>query len=345
MKRKKSHNKSYIRTYEKTFDAKVDIVSYPDNIKNYSEERNDYTELAITAIKQKPSVIGYISPTCKGYAVICEEAVDQDIETFLRIDDNVSNYKQLGIKAIVSYPNIVARLNKDKKFYFFFWELAISMCYKTICCINERKKELFPLLEKIINQEPLAIAYVDSDISIYKKLCEIAYSKNKDSVKYMDINCVENYLVLEMVKKAPEKIKQLKYNKDCYNEAWNIALSINGKLIEYYKYPTDSNLDNFFEIIKLSEKTAPEIANYSIVLYALCLDNRKRKEKILNTPNVIGNNIYKLSKEIDDEYKSLVEEYKSLVEEYERVRVKEREELIYRRSSNNECPVKVKKYK
>ena len=43
-----------------TFDAKVDIVISPDNIKYYSLEREDFTELAFVAIKNKPSTIRLI---------------------------------------------------------------------------------------------------------------------------------------------------------------------------------------------------------------------------------------------------------------------------------------------
>ena len=91
------------RSDNNTFNAKVDIVTAPDNIKHYSQKRNDYTELALTAIKQKANVIKYISPSYKDYSILCDEAINQDYETFLLIKDSVSNYKQLGIKAIMKY--------------------------------------------------------------------------------------------------------------------------------------------------------------------------------------------------------------------------------------------------
>ena len=104
------------RTYSDTFNAKVDIVVSPDNIKNYSQERNDYTELALTAIKQKASVIKYISPSYKDYPILCDEAINQDFKTILLIEDSVSNYKQLGIKAIIKYPFLMSLLlSKYKK--------------------------------------------------------------------------------------------------------------------------------------------------------------------------------------------------------------------------------------
>ena len=59
-----------------TFDAKVDIVINPKNIRNYSLERNDYTELALAAIKQRANVIKYISPSYKDYFILCEEAIN-----------------------------------------------------------------------------------------------------------------------------------------------------------------------------------------------------------------------------------------------------------------------------
>ena len=39
-----------------TFQAKVDIVTDPNHIRNYSSERKDYTELALVAINNKPKI-------------------------------------------------------------------------------------------------------------------------------------------------------------------------------------------------------------------------------------------------------------------------------------------------
>ena len=149
MKKEKNNN---------TFNAKVDIVTFPDNIQYYSQERNDYTDLALTAIKQKANVIKDISPSYKDYDILCEESINQQYGTFLLINDNVHNYKQLGEKAIMKYPFLVSVLAKTTKHYYYFWELAISTCcYKVLMSIDENKEELFPLVEKVIHQEPLAI--------------------------------------------------------------------------------------------------------------------------------------------------------------------------------------------
>ena len=328
------------RSDNNTFNAKVDIVTSPDNIKHYSQERNDYTELALIAIKQKANVIKYISPSYIDYSILCDEAINQDYETFLLIKDSVSNYKQLGIKAIMQYPFLVTNLAKERNDYYFFWELAISICYKVLCCIDEDKKELFPLIEKAIQQEPLAIYHVDSRISIYSKLCNIAYRKNKESIKYMDINCVDKYLVFEIINNEPEKVKYLDRSKDYYKEAWKLALSLNGQLIKYIDYSsTEDDLSYLYELINIAEKSAPEIVDYPIVLNALRLENRKMKERLISTPNILGNNIYKLLKEIDDEYELLSKEYKeALIAE-----MKEKPSI----NSNpiSDCPIKMKTVK
>ena len=328
------------RSDNNTFNAKVDIVTSPDNIKHYPQERNDYTELALTAIKQKANVIKYISPSYKDYSILCDEAINQDYETFLLIKDSVSNYKQLGIKAIVKYPFLVSELTKQTKYYYFFWELAISTCYRVLWCIDEEKKELFPLIEKAIQQEPLAIFHVDSRISIYSKLCNIAYSQNKESIKYMNINCVDKYLAFEIINNEPEKVKYLNRSKDYYKEAWKLALSLNGELIKNIIFlSTEDDLDYLFELINIAEKNVPKIVDYSIVFKALCLENRKMKERLLSTPNIIGNNIYKILKEIDDEYELLSKEYKeALIAEM-------KEKPSINSNSIPDCPVKVKTVK
>ena len=325
------------RINNNTFNAKVDIVTSPDNIKFYSQDRNDYTELALTAIKQKANVIKYISPLYKDYSILCEEVINQDCDTFLLISDNVSNYKQLGIKAIMKYPFLVSSLSKETKHYYFFWELAVSICYRVLGCIHENKKELFPLIEKVIFQEPLAIFHVNSSISIYSNLCDIAYSKNKESIKYMNINCVNKNLAFEIINEEPEKVRYLDSSKDFYQDACKLALSLNGQLIKnIYCQLTKDNLDYLLELINIAEKNAPEIVDYPIVFKTLCLENRKRKEKLLSTPNVLGNNIYKLLEAIDEEYKSLSEEYKDAL-------LKEIKKEVYTSSDSiSDCPIKVK---
>ena len=323
--------------YTDTFNAKVDIVTEPDNIKYYSNERNDYTELAMVAIQNKAKVIKLISPSYKDYPILCEEAVRQKASTFLLIDDNVSNYRELGIRTIITNPSIVICLNKETKYYLFFWKLAIFTCYKVLMEIDEDKEELFPLVEEAIKQEPLAIFFVNSSISIYNKLCNIAYNKNNESTKYMDINFVDKKLVSEIIAKEPEKIKYLDINKDYYKEACKIALKMDGKLIKYVYFPIfEKDIDFFFELINIAEKNATEIADYTIVLHALCVENRQRKNSLINTPNVLGNNLYKLLTEIDKEYELLSEKYfESLSSELSNLKYKQDDFII-------DCPIKVK---
>ncbi len=325
------------KSINNTFNAKVDIVTSPDNIKHYSQGRNDYTELALTAIKQKANVIKYISSSYKDYSILCDEAVNQDCKTFLLIKDCVSNYKQLGIKAIVKFPFLVINLAKGIKNYYFFWELAVSMCYRVLQYIDESKQELFPLIEKAIKQEPLAIFYVDSRISIYSKLCNIAYSKNKESIKYMDINCVDKNLVYEIINNEPEKVKYLDTSKDYYKEIWKHALSLNGQLINCIDYSSiEDNLDYLFELINIAKNSNPEIEDYPIVLNALCLVNRKKKERLISTSNLSENNIHRLLKELDDEYELLSKKcIEALIE-----KMKEKTPINSDHILN--CPVKLK---
>lgn len=298
------------KTKTDTFNAKVDIVTQPDNIKNYSIERKDYTELAMIAIQNKASVIKLIPPSYKDYPILCEEAIKQNAKTFLLVNDNASNYKELGIKSILIHPFIVTGLTKEKKYYLFFWELAISMCYKVLEAIDKEEKELFPLIEKIIQQEPLAIFYVNSKIPTYNRLCNLANDINKESLKYMDINYVDKKLAFEIISKEPEKILYLDNNKEYYKEACKFALSLNGKLIQNMHFPNmEEDIDSFFELINIASKNASEIIDYSVVLYALRLENRKRKEKLLSTPNILGNNLYILLEEIDKEHEMLSKQY------------------------------------
>ena len=322
-----------------TFGAKVDIVTIPDNIRNYSSKRYDYSELALTAIRQKPDVIKYISSSYKDYYILCKEAVDLDCKTFLLIKDSVRNYKQLGIEAVMKAPFLVLSLDKEIKYYYFFWELAIFMCYEVLMYIGEENNLLFQLIERAIQQEPLAIIYVDSKISIYSKLCNIAYAKNKESIKYMNINCVDKYLVMEIIRKEPEKIKYLDTKNDYYEEAWRLALSINGLLIDdfyYFSIKEREELDNLFELIDIAKNGFPEIIDYPVVIYALCLENRKMKEKILSTSNILGNNIFMLLKELDDEYKSLLKEYKNVL------RKETKKEKVVHSDVAFDCPIKEK---
>lgn len=65
-----------------TFNAKVGIVTNPDNIRNYSSKRDDYMKLALVAIQHKPKTIRFISPEYKDYDFLCEEAIKQDVSVF-----------------------------------------------------------------------------------------------------------------------------------------------------------------------------------------------------------------------------------------------------------------------
>lgn len=282
-----------------TFDAKVDIVINPKNIINYSLERNDYTELALAAIKQRANVIKYISPSYKDYFILCEEAINQDYETFLLIKDSVNNYKQLGIKTITKHPFLVLGLVKENKYYHFFWELAVSISYEVLKGIRE--EELFPLIEKTIQQEPLAIFHVDSRISIYNKLCNIAYSKNKETIKYMDINYVDNYLVFEIIKNEPEKIRYLDRSKDYYIEAWEMALKIDVTLIKYFDYLLTENLAVFYKYLFIALESNSEIADDKSIINYFRIYNRKLKESLENLKNFDD----KLLIGLDLEYKML----------------------------------------
>ncbi len=316
-----------------TFNAKVEIVTYPDSIRLYSQEREDYTELALTAIKQKPSVIRYISPSYKDYSMLCDEAVSLDYNVFLLVKDSASNYKQLGIKAILQYPFLVADLAKELEHYLFFWELAISTCYKILSSIDEEKQELFPLVEKAIEEEPLAISYVSNELSIYNKLCNMAYSKNKDSATHIDINNVDKDLAMEIIRNNPEIIKYLNSQKDYYDEACKLALSINGQLIKSIYVPVSvDKLDYVFELINIAQATAPEIADYPLVLYASILDNRRKKEELLCTPNAVDNNAIKL---LDNEHAALSEAYKEAI----LAEMHEKAPVDY--NSTSDCPIKL----
>ena len=194
------------------------------------------------------------------------------------------------------------------------------------------------MLIKAIEQEPLAIFFVDSNISIYNELCELAFSKNKSSVRYMNINRVSTALVFEILKDEPERFKYLNRNKGCYNEACKMVLSLNGSLIKYVYYPNlDDNLDQYFELITIAEKSNPEIADSSDVLYALCLYNRKRKQELLNTSNILGNNIFKLLDDLDDEYELLLAKYVKALEK-PITSLRDDDRSVFK--SSQDCPIK-----
>ncbi|MEE3343775.1 MAG: hypothetical protein VZS44_06775 [Bacilli bacterium] len=306
------------RKSKDTFNAKVDIVMYPDTIKNYSQDRDDYIELAMTAIKQKPSVIKYISPSYKEYQLLCEEAIEENAISFSSIDESVSNYKELGIRAIKKNPYIVLCIDNRTKDYIFFWELAISQCLDILKEIDKNDKELFPLLKKTVEQNPLAIYYIDSRITIYNELCELAYNKNKDLIEYMDINSINKELVFEALRINPERIKYLDNTKNFYIEACKLVLSIDGTYIkDIYLENLNDNLNQFFELVEIAEKTNQEVFNNANVLNALRIENRQMKDRILSTPNFLGNNLYKLLQDLDNEYDDLSKKIFNIeIEEY-----------------------------
>ncbi len=329
---KKIINKINNKLNNDSFEAKVDIVIDPDHIKNYSIDRKDYTELAMIAIKNDVSVIEYISPTCKDYALLCEEAVNQNVWSFSLINDSVSNYRDLGIKAITKNPVIVNELSKESNHYLFFWELAISINNKVLNDIDEEKTELFPIIVKELQQDPSAIYYINSNIPIYNELCNLAYSINNESTKYMDINHIDKELVFKIISKEPERIENLDPRKEYYKEACKTALRLDGKLINnIWLYDMKDDIDSIFELINIAEKTDPDIADYSNVLYAMSLENRQRKENLLSNPNILilGNNLFELLEEIDEEYKLLRKEYKkSIIEEDNNSKQKQYRDII-----------------
>ena len=118
MKEAKRLKKIANKNNKNTYDALIDIVSYPENIKYYSCDREDYNELVLNALNNNAETIKYVSPLCKDYPYFCEYAVNQSIHSFLLIDDSVSNYKNLGIKVIIDNPYMVASLRKKSKYYY-----------------------------------------------------------------------------------------------------------------------------------------------------------------------------------------------------------------------------------
>ena len=335
-KRKKQINNIPINS-EDTFEAKVSIVMYPKNIKYYSSERNDYTELAMTAIKRKASVIKYIPSSYKDYQILCEAAMKEDISTFLLIKESVSNYKELGIEAITEIPLIVTEIDKRNKYYCLFWEFAVSQCYDLLSQIHKEQIELFPIIKKAINKEPIAIWFVDSDIPIYNELCYIAYKKNKETTKYMNINSVDKHLLLDILRKDPKRISKLNGKNPYYEEACKITINADGRLIKDIDFSfIKEHLDSFFGLINIAQKNNPEILECSNVIYALLEENRQIKEKILSVPNFLGDNLYELLTRIDNEYEELQKKYREAIDkepEISRWKIKQ---------LSDDCPIHTK---
>ena len=293
-----------------TFDAKVDIVISPDNIKYYSLEREDFTELAFVAIKNKPSTIRLIPFDYKDYAFLCEEAIKQDISVFLYINFKVSNYKELGTIAISKIPYMVQYVPKDSKYYYYFWELAISCSNKSLRFIDNKREELFPLVIETIQKDALSIFYVDSNISIYSKLCKIA-SNNKKSLEYMDINKVDKELVFEILKMNPYRIRYLDSDKEYYLEACKLVLAIDENSINYINSLfLHNNLEFFINILENVKEKNPNLINNFTVINLLCINNRKTKEKLQKLYDNIGYSSSRLYY-LDLEYEELTRRLKA----------------------------------
>ena len=298
-----------------TINAKIDIVNDPDNIRFYSPLREDYKELALLAIFNKPSTIGLIPSSYEGYLFLCRKAINEDVGTLEYIDYNISGYNLLAIIAINKNPYVVLCINKNADCYLYFWKLAISKNSKIIKYINHDKKELFVLLMAYLIKNPMAIQYVDTNISIYNMLCKIAYYSDKTLVIYMDINKVEKWLALEILKAKPEKIKDLDSDKEYYWEACKIAVSRCNEMLKYVDYNND-NIEQFMSLVMDEEDNSLIMLEDSKLIYALSLYNRKVKNSLLNGPNILGDNIYQLLIDLDMEYDKLVSQL-SEIKKYE----------------------------
>ena len=313
MKEAKRLKKIANKNNKNTYDALIDIVSYPENIKYYSCDREDYNELVLNALNNNAETIKYVSPLCKDYPYFCEYAVNQSIHSFLLIDDSVSNYKNLGIKVIIDNPYMVASLRKKSKYYYFFWKFASMICYKVLHYIDEDDKELFPLLAQVLDVEPKAILYINSNLPIYNNLCKFAYSKNPESVIFMDINRVERKLVLEIIKRNPQEIKFLDRKVSYYKEACKLAVGLDAKMFDYVdigRCDADEDELNFaFELIDIAKKDYPDIMEHSNGIYALFQKNKLNKEKIISSCNEINDELFKQIDAIEQENEILAKQF------------------------------------
>lgn len=322
-----------------TFNDKVGIVINPDNIRNYSSERDDYTELALVAIQNKPKTIKFISPEYKDYDFLCKEAIKQDVSVFPLISNKSSNYKKMGVMALIKNPFLVAYISKDSGYYMFFWKLAVSLCYKVLQLIDEEKIELFPLIEASIKQEPRSILFVNSNISIYSKLCKLAYSQNKNSVIYMDINRIDKKIVFEALRKTPDCIKNLDSSKDYYLEALEMVLKINGTLIKFLNPEfINENQEVYFKLLSIAIESSPEVVNYPCVINEFRLYNRKLKESLKNSKEYCDN-CDELLVDLDLEYETLT---KDLIESEKKENNGLNKPTMEININKSDCPVKVK---
>lgn len=309
MKKMKQQKKIENKNNKNTFYAKVDIVKETKNIKYYSYKRDDYTELALTALDNNIEAIRYISPLCKDYPMLCEKSVNESSYNFLYIDETTSNYKELGIKAIADDPRIVLGLDWNNRYYIFFWKWAIAQCYSIISEIDKNRGKLYSVIATALEQEPNAIHFVNSDIPVYNNLCRFAFSKDNETVIHMDLNKVDKKYALEIIKRQPEKIEYLDDSKNFYADACKIAVTLNSNLItKINMYYLIDNKELFSELIDIIKTNNSEGLNESTTLYILFIKNRQKSETILNSIDLTEEK-YKLLKDLNDEYRELIKEY------------------------------------
>ena len=324
-----------------TFQAKVDIVTDPNHIRNYSSERKDYTELALVAINNKPKIIKFISSNYKDYAYLCEEAIKEDVNVFPFISDTINNYKNIGTKAIVKNPYLVSYVKKSSDYYLFFWKLAISICYKILQLIDEDRKELYPLIEESIKQEPKAILFVNNELPIYGDLCRIAHTINQDSASYMDINKVDKEILLSSLRKNPDNIRYLDHESEFYLDGWKTALQIDGSLIRYLDWDfIDKKKEEYFELLSLAAESNHEVADYPSVINSFRIYNRKLKASLEKSKNYLGNNLYKLLRDLDIEYDKLT---KDLIAAEQKEINQFKSQYIGANVTYSDCPIILKK--
>lgn len=315
----------------------VNIVSSPNNIEKYDVSCNYYTELAITAVKQAPKLIAKISKQCSDYFEIGKIAIYEDPWQIKNIDSNyckydllakfavhknpsaiqfvnssASSYLELCKYSLLINPEFINFIDKKSKDYYNIWNFTLKVCYKILIYIDKDDTELFPLVYNAIKEEPNAIYYVNSNLDIYPELSKLAYKINPESITNMDINRVDKNIVFEILKREPTEIKILseRNDKDFYTKACTITLEIDGSLIRYISCKIfENDLESYFDLVNIAQKTCFDVAKYSTVLNAMIKQNRSFKSKLLNSPNILGNNIFGLLDNVDKEYKELKDAY------------------------------------
>lgn len=355
-------------SYErKKFNDLVAIVSNPNCISKYDLSCAYYTELALSAVKQKPKIISKIIKECPDYFEICKTAILEDPYQIKNVDVSYDKYDMLAKLAVskcggaiifvnvnaqsyfdlcklslLENPEYINLINKKSKDYYNIWEYALKICYSLLRYIGKEDITLFPLIIDSIKTEPNSIYFVNRDIEIYPKLANIAYKLNPESTIYMDINRVEKTIVFEILKRNPEKIKVLsdKNDKEFYKESCKISLRADGSLIRYISSDVfESNLDDYFELTSIAQQTFFEIDKYSTVLDAMIKQNRLFEKRLTENPNILGNNIYSLLDEVDREYSELKKDYVTAISlEFDEIK-----RNSYKHEYDNDfCPVKKK---